>query len=110
MNVLGVCAGVAGLELGLRIAVPSARPVCFVESDLFAARILWERYGLPVWDDICTFNAEPWAGVVECITAGFPCQPWSVSGAQLGVDDPRWIWPAIFRSVRRLLPRYVFLE
>lgn len=30
-------------------------------------------------------------------TASCPCQPWSAAGQQLGVDDPRHLWPHLFR-------------
>lgn len=110
MNALGLCAGVAGIELGLRLAEPSVRPVCFVESEPFAQRILWERYGVPVWDDLKTFDPRPWIGVVELVTAGFPCQPFSSNGQRKRTSDHRWIWKWIAAIIRKLRPRFVFLE
>ena len=36
-NVLSLCAGVGGLELGIRLALPLARSICFVEREVAAA-------------------------------------------------------------------------
>ena len=48
---------------------------------------------------------------VDVITAGFPCQPFSIAGKQRGFDDPRG---HLFYEVGRFIcahkPRFVFLE
>lgn len=64
----------------------------------------------PIWSDLTTFDGAPWRGRVDLITAGFPCQPFSAAGSQLGLDDHRWIWPDIARIIGEVGPRYVFLE
>ena len=51
----------------------------------------------PIWDDLRTFDGRPWRGVVDCIAAGLPCQPYSAAGKQLGHDDERAIWPEFMR-------------
>ena len=43
LNILSLCAGVGGLDLGLRLAQPNARTVCFVEIEAYAAAILATR-------------------------------------------------------------------
>lgn len=111
MNVLALCAGIGGLELGLHLAEPGASPVVFVEQDAFCRSVLAARWpGVPIWDDVTTFDGKPWAGGIDIITGGFPCQPWSVAGKRLGLLDPRWIWPSIARIIREVGPRFVFLE
>jgi DNA (cytosine-5)-methyltransferase 1 len=64
----------------------------------------------PIWSDLSTFDGRPWCGVVDCLTAGFPCQPWSVAGQQRGTEDERWLWPDIARVLREVRPPLVFLE
>jgi DNA (cytosine-5)-methyltransferase 1 len=64
----------------------------------------------PVWDDITTFDGKPWRGVVDIITSGDPCQPFSVAGKRLGESDERYIWADIARVVQEVSPRFVFLE
>ena len=41
---------------------------------------------------------------------GVPCQPVSATGRRLAQADPRWLWPAFARCVRRLRPRLVLVE
>jgi DNA (cytosine-5)-methyltransferase 1 len=53
----------------------------------------------PVWDDLSTFDGIPWRGVVDCMSAGFSCQPWSPAGKRLGIADERWLWPDIHRVI-----------
>lgn len=117
MNVLALCAGVGGLELGLQLATNgTARAVCFVEREVYPAACLVARMEegvlcpAPVWSDLGTFDGRPWRGVVDCVTAGFPCQPFSVAGKREGTEDERWLWPDIARVIRDVGPRLVFLE
>jgi len=64
----------------------------------------------PIWTDSGTFDGKPWRGLVDWIIGGFPCQPFSVAGAQRGTDDERWLWPHIRRIAREVEPRGLFLE
>lgn len=114
---LALCAGGAGLELGVRLALGARyRTVAHVERDPFAAAVLVARMAdealdpAPVWDDLCTFDGRPWRGVVDLVTAGFPCQPFSAAGQRRGLDDDRWLWPHVARVVREVGPRFVFVE
>jgi DNA (cytosine-5)-methyltransferase 1 len=47
---------------------------------------------------------------VDIVTAGFPCQPFSKSGEQLGEDDERNCWPDTARILGEVRPKYVLLE
>ena len=113
---LALCAGAGGLELGLHIAEPGYRTVCYVEQEAYAAATLVARMEdqaldtAPVWDDVKTFDGRPWRGKVDIVTAGYPCQPFSTAGKQLGEKDPRHIWPDIRRIIKEIRPRYVFIE
>lgn len=114
---LSLCSGIGGLELGLKLALGDAyRCGVYVEREAFAAAILVERMEesaldrAPVWDDLTTFDGRPWCGSVDIVSAGFPCQPFSVAGKRKGLDDERWIWPDIARIIREVQPRLVFLE
>lgn len=117
VNGLALCAGIGGMELGLRLALGRQyRTVCYVERDAYAASVLVARMEdkimdtAPVWDNITTFDGKPWRGVVDIITAGFPCQPVSVAGKRRGQKDARWLWPHIDRIIREIRPSFVFLE
>jgi len=90
--------------------------VGYVEREAFAAATLVARMEdeamdrAPVWDDLATFDGRPWRGRVDLVSAGFPCQPWSVAGKRAGTDDDRWLWPHIARVLRDVQPRLIFLE
>ena len=116
MNGLAICAGVDGIGLGLQIANPEYRTVCYVEREAFAASVLvglMEKGGLvpaPIWSDLATFDGGRWRGFVDIVHAGLPCQPYSVAGLKRGPDDDRHIWPDFFRVVREVQAPLVFLE
>ena len=109
-----LCSGYGGFELALRPW--GVRTVAHVERDSYAASILMERMEqkrldqAPIWDDLTTFDGEPWCGRVDILTAGFPCQPFSNAGARRGLDDDRWLWPSIARIISTVRPRFVVLE
>lgn len=75
--------------------------------------ITWKKGILdesPIWSDLTTFDGAALRGKVDCIVAGFPCQPHSVAGNRKGTDDERWLWNDIARIIRDVSPRFVFLE
>lgn len=115
-NVLALCAGVGGLELGLKLAEPSARCVCYVEGEAYAASVLVSRMAdkildeAPIWSDVRTFDGKPWRGKVGCVTGGYPCQPFSLAGKRLGEADPRHLWPDIRRVIGEVQPEWCFFE
>lgn len=113
---ISLCAGGGGLDLGLEIAIPGYRTVCYVEREVYAASVLVARMAeealceAPVWDDITTFDGKPWRGVVHLISAGDPCQPWSNAGQRKGYDDERVVFDDVARIVGEVEPEFVFLE
>lgn len=113
---ISLCAGYAGLDLGLHIAEPRYRTVAFVERESHAAATLVARMAdkalaeAAVWDDLGSFNGREWRGRVHLISAGYPCQPFSYSGRRGGEQDPRHMWPEVARIVREVQPEWVFCE
>jgi len=113
---LSLCAGAGGIDLGLTIACPGYRTVCYVERESYAAATLVARMEdaaldkAPLWDDITTFDGRPWRGAVDILTGGYPCQPFSVAGQRKGAEDPRHLWPNFARIIGECQPEWVFLE
>lgn len=113
---LALCAGFGGLELGLHIAEPGYRTVCYIEREVFAASALVARMedkaldDAPLWDDVKSFDGRPWRGKVDILTAGYPCQPFTFSGKRRGNKDPRHLWPDVARIIRETQPEWVFCE
>lgn len=118
LRVLSLCSGIGGIELGLRLALgDAARCVGYVERDAYAASVLLARMEdealerAPVWcGDIADLDARPLRGHVDLLCGGYPCQPFSVAGKQLGERDPRHLWPQFVRVIDECQPALVFLE
>jgi DNA (cytosine-5)-methyltransferase 1 len=47
---------------------------------------------------------------VDIVSAGFPCQPFSVAGQQRGIEDERHLWPDVARVIGEVCPAWVLLE
>jgi DNA (cytosine-5)-methyltransferase 1 len=60
--------------------------------------------------DVHKVSFDRWKGKVDVVAGGVPCQPWSLGGAHKGYDDPRNLWPELFRIVRETEPRAVIAE
>lgn len=92
------------------------RAVCYVEREGPVASILAQRMvdgclePAPIWSDLSTFDGSRWHGLVDIITAGFPCQPVSRAGLRLEAADGRWLWPLVERTIRQVGCGVVFLE
>lgn len=114
-RVLSLCSGYGGLDLGVEFAI-GGKPVCYVEREAYAAATLVARMAdktvpqAPIWDDVKTFDGKAWRGAVDCITAGYPCQSFSMAGHCLGESDARHIWPDVRRIVGEVRPRFCFFE
>ena len=88
---LDMFAGVGGFRSGLTNAGDFFVPVGWCEIDPFAQkayRALYETEGEYFCDDATRIKCED-LPEIDLITAGFPCQPFSVSGRRLGFADTR---------------------
>ena len=116
INVLSLCSGDGGLDLGVSLAIPTARTVCYVEIEAACCEVLAERMeenalaSAPIWTNLKTFDGKPWRGIVDCVIGGYPCQPFSVAGKRKGAEDPRHLWPHVARIVRETEPAWCFFE
>lgn len=121
LRTISLCSGIGGLDLGLdlgatRAGLGGSRTVCMVEGEAFAVATLaaqMERGALdaaPIWSDVRTFDARAWRGVVDCVTGGYPCQPFSSAGQRRGESDPRHLWPDVARVLRECGPAICFFE
>lgn len=103
-------AGAGGLSVGLKMAGWDVRIA--VEYD--ATAIETHRINMPevlhLCDDIRDINFCEYEGSIEMVAGGPPCQPFSVSGKQLGKLDIRDMVPEFIRVVREVKPRVFFME
>jgi DNA (cytosine-5)-methyltransferase 1 len=93
------------------------RTVAAVEIEDYPRRVLLQRQAdgllprFPIWDDICTFDGKPWAGKVDVISGGFPCQDISAAGKGAGLEGERsGLWREMARIICEIRPKYVFVE
>ena len=118
MRELSLFTGAGGGVLGSKLL--GWETIGYVEYENYCQKVIKQRIAdgildaTPIFGDIRKFISEGYAkayqGMVDVITAGFPCQPFSVAGKNLGEDDPRNMWPQTIEVIRLVRPRYALLE
>ncbi|MEW1933869.1 DNA (cytosine-5-)-methyltransferase [Rhodococcus sp. NPDC079359] len=106
---VGLFAGIGGLELGLAEAGWSTQLLC--EIDPGAGAVLRARMPeTPLHTDVTTLRSLP--GDTELVAAGFPCQDLSQAGRTAGITGARsGLVDEVFRLVtRRRGPRWLLME
>ena len=113
---ISLCAGYGGIDLGLKRAIPNLRTIAFSEIEAFACANLVSKMeaGIldyaPVWTNLKTFPWGKFRGVVDILSGGYPCQPFSAAGKRLGTEDPRHLWPYIADGIAAMRPSVCFFE
>ncbi|MCL2046814.1 MAG: DNA (cytosine-5-)-methyltransferase [Oscillospiraceae bacterium] len=110
MRVGSMFAGIGGICLGFKLA--GAEIVWANEIDRYACQTY--RYvlgsGFLIEGDIKKINIGNIPDM-DVLTAGFPCQPFSIMGKQQGFADPRGtLYYEILRVIDEKQPQIVFLE
>lgn len=115
MNELHLFAGAGGGILGGMLLGHTT--VCAVEIEPYCRKVLLQRQRdgilprFPIWDDVQTFDGNPWRGRVDIVAGGFPCQDISSAGKGAGIEGERsGMWVEMARIVCEVGPRYVFVE
>jgi DNA (cytosine-5)-methyltransferase 1 len=113
---LALFAGAGGGILGGLLC--GFETICAVEIEPFCQGVLVERQNdsilrpFPIWDDVRTFDGLPWRGIINVVSAGFPCQDISsgnfkgqgISGSRSG------LWKSAARIIGEVRPEFVVLE
>jgi DNA (cytosine-5)-methyltransferase 1 len=60
--------------------------------------------------DVAAIDWSPFAGRVDLLAGGAPCQPFSLGGRHRGEQDKRNLFPEVFRAMREVRPRAFLLE
>lgn len=118
MRELSLFTGAGGGLLGTKLL--GWEPIGYVEWNKYCQQVIAARIRdgylpvAPIFTDVREFvqsgAAEQYRGVADVVTAGFPCQPFSVAGKQAGADDERNMWPATRDVVRAVQPRSILFE
>ena len=114
-NVLSLFNGISGLHLALDKAGIQVENVYYSEIDKFANKVTEHHYP----NDIALGDVTKWKewdidwSSIDLVSAGFPCQAWSVAGKQLGDKDERgmlfWTTLEIIAHVLKHNPKAKFL-
>lgn len=109
--------GAGGLALGCELA--GFHPLAFVERDRWACDTVRRNQvaGFPLvqdWNvlqgDVRDVDLSRFASTVDVLTAGPPCQPFSLGGKARAADDSRDMFPATVEAIRVLQPRAFIVE
>ncbi|MNO29203.1 putative BsuMI modification methylase subunit YdiP [compost metagenome] len=115
MNHLSLFSGIGGIDLAAHWA--GMKTVAFCEREPFPQKVLKKHWpDVPIYDDVCTLTKERLEAdgidtrTIDIISAGYPCQPFSVAGNRAGKEDDRHLWPEVARLLRQLKPRWFLGE
>ncbi|MNO23670.1 Modification methylase HhaI [compost metagenome] len=115
MNELALFAGAGGGILAGKLL--GWRTVCAVEINPYRARRLMQRQNeghlppFPIWDDVRSFDGQPWRGLVDVVSGGFPCTDISPAGKKEGIEgEASGLWVEMARIIREVRPRLAFVE
>lgn len=110
MQVGSLFSGIGGIDLGFQQA--GFNIAWAIEKDSAACKTY--RFNFPntklIENDIRNVDSKSLESV-DILTAGFPCQSFSIAGKQRGLSDPRGhLFYEIGRFIATHKPRFVFLE
>ncbi len=107
LSVVGLFAGIGGIELGLHQAGHKTLLLC--DFDGASQRVLIERFpGVPVVGDVRELVALPEADICA---GGFPCQDLSQAGRTQGIlGGNSGVVREVFRLASQSNPRWLLLE
>ena len=100
-----LCSGIGGAELAA--SWMGWRNVFHCEINEFCRTVLAYHYPHSVsYEDITNTDFTAWRESIDVLTAGFPCQPFSLAGKRAGANDNRYLWPQIIRAIREIRPAW----
>lgn len=109
MDIASLFFGIGGFDLAADMMGWNTKVIC--EWNGFGQMIAKEYYKeVTIYGDITKTDFSIWRGKIDLLCGGFPCQPFSVAGEQLGTEDERHLWPEMCRAVREIQPRWVVGE
>jgi len=112
MHHVDLCSGIGGFALGFEWAGLS-KPVLFCDIEPWSRKILAKHWpDVPIAKDVKELALDPDGLIPDCdiLTAGYPCQPFSVAGQRRGTEDDRHIWPHILSIIQAKRPSWCVFE
>lgn len=111
MTHISLFSGIGGIDLAAHWA--GFETVQFVERDQFCQKVLAKNFpGVPIHDDVTTFDGKPFRGRVTLLSGGFPCQDVSSAGQRQGVGDGTrsGLYREVIRIAGEARPEFILLE
>ena len=109
MNHASLFSGIGGAEIAAEWV--GWENLFHCEINPFGRKVLEYWYPNSIsYEDITKTDFTEWRGKIDVLTAGFPCQPFSVAGSRKGADDDRYLWPQVVRVIRETRPAWVVGE
>ena len=106
-------AGYGGASFALKRSGINYKVIGMSENDKFANRLLFANFPtIRNWGDITAIDPTELPDF-DLFTGGFPCQPFSTAGLQMGEDDKYGrgtLFYHIFRICKVKRPKYLLLE
>ena len=108
-----LCSGIGGFALGFEWAELSY-PILFCDIEPWSRKVLKKHWPhVPICEDVKEIANDPdefISGHIDILTAGYPCQPFSLAGKRRGEEDDRHIWPYIFSIIQKKRPSWTVFE
>lgn len=109
MNHLSLFSGIGGIDLAAEWA--GFHSVAMVEKDHYCQQVLRKHFPeAELYGDILEFDGKKYENRIDLISAGFPCQPFSLCGSRRGADDERALWPEVVRVLHEVKPTWFLGE
>lgn len=82
-----------------------------VEIDKFCQKVLAKNFpNVKRYGNIKEFDGTKYKGLIDIISGGFPCQPFSQAGKRKGKSDDRYLWPEMLRVIGEIKPSFIVGE
>ncbi len=110
LSVGSLFSGIGGIDLAFKQA--GCKILWAIENDTACCKTYRHNFKdtMLIERDVRFVDPTTLCGV-DIITAGFPCQPFSIAGKQKGFDDARgYLFYEVGKFIRMHSPRFVFLE
>jgi DNA (cytosine-5)-methyltransferase 1 len=90
LRYISLFSGMEGASAAFERIGAVAEPVVFADTGVAASAVLAHKWpNVKNAGDVVTHDWSQYNGEIDLVAGGSPCQPFSVAGRRLGLDDPR---------------------
>lgn len=109
MKIASFFAGEGGFDIAADIMGWETSLIC--EKDVYCKYLLKKKWpNADYYDDITEANFSLYRRSIDLVVGGFPCQPFSIAGKQQGTNDPRHLWPNLYKAIIQIKPTWFLGE